>query len=275
MTDEQKPIENESAQSVNTKVATTEDEQRPSGPSVGWRVLRWIFRMLIVVLFGIALGAGLYYGVRSFYRDAIEPLQTLDQRMRDVETSVAQLSEALREERSSTADDRSELQARTASQAEELASIAAQIARLKNLIEEQENALDEIEQLREGLDQMEANLVLTGEQLEELQVQVEAGDLPVERVEQNLQLMRVMNLMTRARLWIEQDNFGLADDDLQVALEIMQVLTEGEAGASETDLLPQISDHLTLALEVVRSNPGLAEEELEIAWKLLIEATAP
>ena len=275
MTDEQKPIENESAQPVNTEVAPTERERRPSSSSVGWRVLRWIFRMLIVVLFGIALGAGIYYGVRSFYRDAIEPLQTLDQRMRDMETSVAQLSEALREERSSTADDRSELQARTASQTEELASIAAQIARLENLIEEQEDAFDEIEQLREGLDQIEANLVLTGEQLEELQVQVEAGDLPVERVEQNLQLMRVMNLMTRARLWIEQDNFGLADDDLQVALEIMQVLTEGEAGASETDLLPQISDHLTLALEVVRSNPGLAEEELEIAWKLLIEATAP
>jgi chromosome segregation ATPase len=231
--------------------------------------------MLVVVLFGIALGAGVYYGVRSFYRDAIEPLQTLDQRMREMEASVAQLSDALREERSSTADERSELQARTASQAEELGSMTAQIARIENQIEEQEDALDEIEQLREGLNQIETDLTLTGEQLEELKNQVAAGDLPVERVEQNLQLMRVMNLMTRARLWIEQDNFGLADDDLQVALEIMQLLVEGEASAQDSEPLQQISDHLTLALEVVRSNPGLAEEELEIAWKLLIEVTAP
>lgn len=275
MTDEQKPVENETAQSVKTAVAPPEREPRPSSPSAGWRVLRWIFRMLVVVLFGIALGTGIYYGVRSFYRDAIEPLQTLDQRMRDMEASVAQLSDALREERSSTADERSELQVRTASQAEELASITAQIARLENQIEEQEDVLDEIGQLREELNQIETDLTLTGEQLEELQNQVAAGDLPVERVEQNLQLMRVMNLMTRSRLWIEQDNFGLADDDLQVALEIVQILVEGEASAQDPDPLQQISDHLTLALEVVRSNPGLAEEELEIAWKLLIEATAP
>lgn len=275
MTDEQKPVESESGQPATTEPTTTERVQSSSGPSAGGRVLRWIFRMLIVVILGIALGAGIYYGVRSFYRDAIEPLQTMDQRVRDMESSVAQLSEALREERNSTADERSELQARAASQAEELASMNAQISRLENQVAEQEEALDQIEQLREALDQLEEDLTLTDEQLGELQNQVAAGDLPVERVEQNLQLMRVMNLMTRARLWIEQDNFGLAEDDLQVALEIMQLLVEEDSSAQETDMLPQISDQLTLALEAVRSNPSLAEEELELAWKLIVEATAP
>jgi hypothetical protein len=126
------------------------------------------------------------------------------------------------------------------------------------------------------LEQAKKELDSTGEQLQELQATVDAGELPAEQVRANLQLMRVMNLMTRARLWIEQDNFGLASEDIRAALDLIQPLAADEISDDESpSQLQQIADQLTLALDAVRTDPVLTEEELEIAWKLLLEATAP
>lgn len=273
---EQNETVNESETQTQQQTPPQKREASPVEPSLLMRAIRWIFRMLAVVLLGIALGAGIYYGVRSIYRDTIEPLQTLDQRMMEIEATVSDLNGALRDERNSTARQISGLQGRIAAQAEDIASLSAQISRLEIQIEGQGEALEAVTELNAGLEQLEKDLTSTDEQLQELQATVEADELPTEQVVVNLQLMRVMNLMTRARLWIEQDNFGLASEDLQTALEIMQPLAGEEISDDESQgQLQRITDQLTLALEAVRSNPVLAEEEMEIAWKLLLEAAAP
>jgi SMC interacting uncharacterized protein involved in chromosome segregation len=273
---EQNEIVNEAENQTQQQTPPQKGKASPEEPSLLMRAIRWIFRMLVVVLLGIALGAGIYYGVRSIYRDTIEPLQTLDQRMMEIEATVSDLNGALRDERNSTAQQISGLQGRIAGQAEDIASLSAQISRLEIRIEGQGEALEAVTELNAGLEQLEKDLTSTDEQLQELQATVESDELPAEQVTVNLQLMRVMNLMTRARLWIEQDNFGLASEDLQTALEIMQPLASKESNDDQSqDQLQQITDQLTLVIETVRSNPVLAEEEMEIAWKLLLEATAP
>jgi predicted ribosome quality control (RQC) complex YloA/Tae2 family protein len=143
-------------------------------------------------------------------------------------------------------------------------------------MEEQTAALGEITDLREELGQFKEDLASSDEQLQALEELIQADELPAERVAENLQLMRVMNLMTRARLWIEQDNYGLAGEDIEAALGIMKTLSEGIISEEEEgNRLLDITDRLTLVLEVLRTNPTLAEQELEITWKLLIEASAP
>ncbi len=276
MTEEQKPEENKAEISSERDAAAPKQEKSPAEPSMAARAIRWIFRMLVTILLGIALGAGIYYGARNFYRDAIEPLQTIDQRMREIETSASELGATVRKERTSTSEEIAELRGNLSTQVEEIASISAQISRLETRIENQAEALDEVADLRDELHQVELDLEDTDERMQALEAIVEAGELPAERVRETLQLMRTMNLMTRARLWIEQDNFGLAAEDIQTALEIMGPLVEEADPESETgSRLQELSDRLTVAAEIVRSNPGLAEEELEIVWKLLIEASAP
>jgi SMC interacting uncharacterized protein involved in chromosome segregation len=273
---EQNKAVNEAEMETQQKRPPQKEKASPEEPSLIMRVIRWVFRMLAVVLLGIALGAGIYYGVRRIYRDTIEPLQTLDQRMMEMEATVSELNAALRDERNSTARQISELQGRIAAQAEDIASLSAQTSRIEIQIEGQGEALEAVAELRAGLEQAKKELDSTGEQLQELQATVDAGELPAEQVRANLQLMRVMNLMTRARLWIEQDNFGLASEDIRAALELIQPLAADEISDDESpSQLQQIADQLTLALDAVRTDPVLTEEELEIAWKLLLEATAP
>lgn len=276
MTEAQKPLEPESEQTVEQDTVVPEPVQQPSEPSFARRAVRWLFRMLAAVLLGIALGAGIYYGARKGYREAIEPLQTLDQRMQDVESIVFDLDEALREDRNEITDELAAVQASLTTQAEKTDTLTAEMADLEARLQDQGEDLEQIDALRRTLDQIQRDLSSTSETVEVLQGLIEAGELPAERVEQLLQYMRVMNLMTRARLWIEQDNFGLASEDIEAALGILPSTDDetGELGQVDRQLL-EIRNRLTLALETVRSNPALAEEELETVWKLLIEATAP
>jgi hypothetical protein len=272
MTDENKPLDNKVEATTQPETAPQKQIDAASEPSLGRRALRWIFRMLVVIMLGIALGAGIYYGVRSFYRDAIEPLQTLDQRMRDSEAGMFELKEIVREDKKTVTEEMADLRGNLALQAEKLASLAAQVERLELQTEDQDDVLAELVDLRETLDQIDQDQASTEEKLETLEELIEAGELPAERVQSTLQLIRVMNLLTRARLWIEQNNFGLASDDIEASLEILEELSTVD---ESDERLLEIIDRLTLALETTTTESTLAEEELEIVWKLLIEATAP
>jgi MFS superfamily sulfate permease-like transporter len=46
-----------------------------SKPSFLTRMGRFILRLIFIIIVGIALGAGIYYGVRAAYRQFIEPVQ--------------------------------------------------------------------------------------------------------------------------------------------------------------------------------------------------------
>lgn len=277
MTDEQKRAEGTSEKAPVVEATPQAKQVSRSEPSAARKVVRWIFRMLVVIFLGVALGAGLYYGVRSFYRDAIEPLQTMDQRTREVESKVAELSETVQEDKRSASEGLTDVQGRLAVQAEEIATLTSQLTRLEDQTADQAEALDKVAELRDDLNQIEDDFTALDAQLADLEEVVQAEDLPVEQVQESLQLMRVMILLTRARLWVEQDNFGLAGEDMDAAIGIMNelLIDNTDAEGQPDEALLAISNQLTLASDNVRDNPALAEEELEIAWKLLFETTAP
>jgi hypothetical protein len=277
MTDEQKRTDGTSEKAPEVEATPQAKQVSRSEPSAARKVIRWIFRLLVVIFLGIALGAGLYYGVRSFYRDAIEPLQTMDQRTREVETKVTELYETVREDKRSASEGLTDVQGRLAVQAEEIATLTSQLNRLEGQTADQAKAFDKVAELRDDVDQVEDDFNALDAQLADLEQVVQAEDLPVEQVQESLQLMRVMILLTRARLWVEQDNFGLAGEDMDAAIGIMNelLIDNTDAEGQPDDALLAISNQLTLASDNVRENPALAEEELEIAWKLLFETTAP
>lgn len=277
MTDEQKRAEGTSEKAPVVEATPQAKQVSRSEPSAARKVVRWIFRILVVIFLGVALGAGLYYGVRSFYRDAIEPLQTMDQRTREVESKVAELSETVQEDKRSASEGLTDVQGRLAVQAEEIATLTSQLTRLEDQTADQAEALDKVAELRDDLNQIEDDFTALDAQLADLEEVVQAEDLPVEQVQESLQLMRVMILLTRARLWVEQDNFGLAGEDMDAAIGIMNelLIDNTDAEGQPDEALLAISNQLTLASDNVRDNPALAEEELEIAWKLLFETTAP
>jgi hypothetical protein len=272
MTEEQSSIEPTAAPGATS---VPQNQASAPGPSFGQRALRWIFRMVAVILIGMALGAGSYYGGRKLYRDAIEPLLTLDQRMLELESRMSDLADGVQAAETVRSGEIGDLEADLAARSEELSSLGVRLSELEQGIEALDVQAAGIEELRSEIDRLGQEQASTDDALASLDEYIQAGELPVERVERMLQLMRVMNLMTRARLWIEQENYGLANEDLSSALEIMQALIAADTSDGSDERLEEIANRIESASEFTSTNQALSEDELEAAWKLLFEVTAP
>jgi hypothetical protein len=239
-----------------------------------YRVVRLIFRLLLVVLLGTVLGVAVYFGVPALYRAVVEPMQVNTQRIDDLESAFAEERQAARSRAAETGEQMVEVEGRLAEQGESLASLQAEV---EGLLSEQEEQQDQITRLLQLVDQMEtlnADLLETDARVTDLESVLVEADLPAQRIERHLQLIRVMTLLTRARLWLIQDNLGLAAEDVQASKDVLAAMLE-DATQSEADTLMPIITRLEQALEDLRVAPVIAADDLEIAWKLLAAATEP
>lgn len=247
-----------------------EMEERPSGCQ---RVVRVILRLAVILVLGITLGAGIYFGVPRLYRDFIAPIQENQQRLTDLELALEKEKESASRQIAQLGDRLAEVEGRQAMQAEELAAAQASLESLRTLQTEQASELARLDDLAEELAGLSQDYQEIETRLTALESDLTSLEIPAGRIGRQLQLIRVMTLLTRARLSLVQDNLGLAAADIETAT---QILAETIASGSQVDALTlnPILDRLELALEDVRLSPVIAADELEIAWKLLVEATS-
>lgn len=247
-----------------------EVDDRPSGCQ---RILRVVLRVLVVLALGIALGAAAYFGIPRLYRDFIAPVQENQQRVAALELALEKEQESAGRQVAQVGERLAEVEGRLAEQAEELAAVQASLEGLRALQAEQAVEIARLDDLEENLAGLSADYEKFAATLTTLEVDLTAVEIPAGRIGRQLQLIRVMTLLTRARISLVQDNLGLAADDIETAT---QVLAETIASGSQVDALTlnPILDRLELVLEDVRISPVIAADELEIAWKLLVEATS-
>jgi len=86
---------------------------------------------------------------------------------------------------------------------------------------------------------------------------------------QVLTLFRVWELISRARLRLLEDNFGLARADTEQALRTMDFLLA--AAPEEAETWQRIQARLELALAALPDDPDMAAGDLESAWDALDE----
>ncbi|MFN2147583.1 MAG: hypothetical protein ACK2T2_04270 [Anaerolineales bacterium] len=251
-----------------------------SGPNLAGRIGRFLLRLLVVVVLGAALGAGLFYGAIRLYRDAIEPLRTLDTRLADLQLQIDRLQETQGEQTADMRDRLTTLEGRMAALNEQVSELEARAG----ILQEDQNALEtrveDLKPIEAQLDAVAADQETLAMRMQGVEDMVASEELPAQRVARDLQLLRAMTVMTRARLSLSQLNLGLAQADLGAANDILAILVGTGTGVAEgtapaDSRLVEASDHINAALTSVLSRPAVAEDELEIAWKLLIELTAP
>jgi chromosome segregation ATPase len=147
-----------------------------------------------------------------------------------------------------------------------LDEFSATIASLEERITSYEVELgafqDEVEALSQALDGHQG-------EYQALKDQVEARDT-VGTLRQDLELLKIMELVTRVRVSIGQENIGLAKDDLQAAQDLLNGLS-AEVTAGQAEYLADISQRLTLAEENLTEAPELVSGDLEVAWQLLLQ----
>jgi uncharacterized coiled-coil protein SlyX len=231
------------------------------------RLIRVLVRVLLVLLIGAGLGVAAYFGGPALYRHYIEPVQVNTQRIADLEQSLARVEANAAQDREQWTARLADIEARQAAQAESLAALQADLA-------SQQSGLEALTNLPDRVDTLAASQDQTSTQVAALEAALASTDTPTQRLGRVLQMVRAMELLTRARLWLTQNNPGLAADDVLSARTLLSDVA-ATAPESEATILSPILERLDLALQDLQTAPIVAADDIEVAWQLLLEASSP
>jgi hypothetical protein len=220
----------------------------PTGPSFGERVGRFFRFLLRLVLLLILLGllsVLLYLTLPWLYQRFIRPL----------EQNTAQVRE---------------LQSRQEQTEQELADLQA---RLETMEAGQNQNGDTFTELDQRLSEIEAeinarteSLATLEQMLSDLEGQNEAHAVELER---QINILKAMDLLSRARLSMYQSNFGLAKQDVQIARDLLATVQPISPKASAGELSAVIL-RLDMTLSNLPDFPVAASDDLDIAWQILL-----
>ncbi len=241
----------------NSENNTSSGEKSTSNPFS--RALKVFLRLLVAILVGFSIGLGLYFGGVTLYRIAVGPGPSYEQQLQDYQEEVAQLRLDLAERNLEIDEQQSALEGRINDGADEIA--------------------DQSEAIYEQMTVLADELTILTDRLDTLEVSLSEVGQPVGEMQGQLQLIRAMTLLSRAQFWLSEDNLGQASEDVTAARAMISAQAEKWRDQTEygdrVTVLDEIVSRLDIALEDIRTQPSIAEDELEIAWKLLIVVTGP
>jgi len=219
-----------------------------SGPSFGERVgrfFRFLFRLVFLLISLAVIGVALYYLVPLFYNNFVRPVE---QNTSDV----------------------TRLQSRQEEAEQQLGDLQTRLDTLENAQSQNDEALSDLDQ---RLGDIEGEITARSESLEalenmqaEIQDQNETDRIELER---QIDLLKSMELLSRARLFMYQSNFGLARQDVQIARDVLA----GTLPATPADRAADIEavvQRLDMTLANLPNFPVAASDDLDIAWQILL-----
>ncbi len=219
-----------------------------SGPSPGQRVKRFfviLLRALLTLMIAAIVGIALYFGVPYIYEKYILPVQENTEQLAALQTRQSQSELAI-----------ADLQARL--DAMETAQAAANLDARVSTLEEQ---IAVHTQMLTALEEMQAAL------------QVRADDADTELARQ-IKLLKSMELLSRARMFLYQSNFGMARQDIQAARALL-IEVQADSSTSLVDDLTEVIHRLDLTLANLPNFPVAARDDLDIAWQVLLTGLPP
>jgi chaperonin cofactor prefoldin len=259
-------------------------------PTVGERAANFfkiLLRLVFVLVIGIALGVGVYFGIPLLYNRFILPVQEntikitnlealheqdknqLTQRLDDLQTRLEALATQNDQDKETIAELRAQVaEAQSASEVLQKAQ-ETYLDRLDTL----QNSLDKVTATLEAMDKKVAGLVddFNRQQgdIQTMQEVLTGQDTPVAALRRELQMVKAMELLTRSRMFLLNKDIGLAQADIQTARDL---LLEVQLGVQpfQAGTIQDIVNRLNLAITNLAVVPGLADQDLEVAWQLLV-----
>jgi TolA-binding protein len=215
--------------------------------------LKFVFVLLLIALLLGGIGAGVYFGLPYLHQIFIVPVnqnrdrigEVAQQQARDVLVLNAQIDD-LKAEITDLNAEIETLQTRDD-------DFEGQLTAIETAIESQSVSLKKLEEMQAKLDQS------ADQQREGLSAELA----------REMRLTRVIDLLSRARLYLSQSNFGQARQDVALARDLLTELREQTPEAERANLDAALF-RLNLALENLPAFPVIAVDDLNIAWNLLV-----
>jgi len=198
----------------------------------------------LLLILGI-IGVGLYFALPLLYQRYIVP----------VEQNTAEVTQ-LQSRQEQTEQELADLQTRLETMETGQSQDAQALTELDQRVGELETEITARTQSLASLEQIQS----------ELQAQNEAASAELQR---QINLLKAMELLSRARLFMYQSNFGLARQDVQIARDVLATV-QPDAPESLADDLDEVIRRLDLTLFNLPDFPVAASDDLDIAWQVLL-----
>jgi hypothetical protein len=106
--------------------------------------------------------------------------------------------------------------------------------------------------------------------LERMQSELEAQDQVTSAdLGRQIDVLKAMELLSRARLFMYQSNFGLARQDVKIARDLLAAVQTDAPEALAEDL-DEVVGRLDLVLSALPNFPVAAGDDLDVAWQILL-----
>jgi chromosome segregation ATPase len=248
----------------------TTEKSKPSGFV---RFLQVLLRLILIILIGILIGAGLYFGFKYVYNQVVTPIQQNQAEIQSLNTRVNQQWDLLNEknidleERLTQIENDQDLLNNQVSEMltkidQNAADLEAFDLKFNDLVENTDNLERGIQDLAKQDEEFQ-NLN------EEIQTSLENMDVDnkVKPLKQEVAIFKILLQINRSRLFLVQDNLGLAEQELLIADEMFESLSE--ISPENEEEIASWNARLNLAINHLPNNPVLANDDLEILWTMM------
>lgn len=221
-----------------------------------------IFRLLIVLVIIGGVVIAVYLGTPFLYEKIIRPVETNTERLTEIEDRLISDTDQL-------ANQVSEMQSRLADIETRQTRNAQTIAEMQGYIEALDIAVaahDQNIQLLLAIQDQVDELVIVSSLHESLLIG--EGSIFAE-LQRQVALSRSTELLSRARLYLSQSNFGIARQDVEAARDLL-VSLQPEMPADKAGVLRDVIARLDMALGNLPDFPVIAANDVNIAWQLLV-----
>lgn len=216
------------------------------------RILRYV--LVLVVLAGLAAGA--VYAAPIINDRFIQPVETNIADTAALQTSAEDSATRIDQLETETAALRTDLDTTTVdleSVAESTAANSTRIDNIDTLIADQTTRIDSLDEITTTLG---------------IAIQTEASSIALQ-----IDFLKSTELLSRARLFLYQANYGLAEQDVQAASDLLAALlaSQDENSPIDTVNLASALSRIDLVLDALPNRPVAASDDLDIAWRLLLD----
>jgi hypothetical protein len=209
-------------------------------------LLFFLLRLIVILILLATIAISIAY---------LGPL-VYDRYVRPVEMNAAQVA-ALETQQADSATQIASLQTRLATieagqtqQAEVITGLTGRVQTVEDGIAQHTKKLAE-------LDEMQKTILTTNE-------------ASLVKMDGQIKLLKALEMLARARLFLYQSNFGLARQDAQSARDILAGLQQAAPQAMNADLTEAIF-RLDLVLKNLPDFPVAASDDLDLAWLVLAQ----
>jgi archaellum component FlaC len=280
---------------------TTESSPRPSFGrrllrALGW-FLRFLLRLVFVLVIGALLGGAIYwgatYGIATLNRQLFQPIRNHTFRLNELEVQTTYYNEQMTQRLQALQERIDTLEKQGDTTRETLSSVQARLETSEALLGDVQKALDSaqkvvdqlqseqeglapsvkvleksLDELAKALDTLDNTVSQTVKDVDALTEQVD-DSTALDKVRTEVQVLKAMELLTRARLLLAQGNPGSAMAEVQEARNVLLALQADVPEFQQTALLAVVQ-RLDLSLTNLPDAPRLAADDLEIAWQMLV-----